>query len=570
MSEPIERQTLFRPSYVIWMSLFVVGFSCLQFVIAAGLYCAIYGTPEPYGLVTLRLPEFNKAVMWHGNIWYPVQELRRGVQGNDRLLLSFDPEKDGDCVNRIQISAPVVGMLPQGDRLWVVSANMVTLVEGKARTEIKPTRTLVRISDPFLYQNQLAVIDMGTRGPPTLLVLQNSDWVDFGTVVIPFAFKSSTIEGKTVLIPDSATSAGRSPLTDVQVISHGDQLHLFAYDGNIVIYKNGLDLAPVSALAPANETEFADLSNLAEWEIACDSPPNIYLGPESSWKASLVKGEPIVLTMPSSDQNPFRRISLFGYRRIAGAWHEFGKITVQAGVSLLVTNDGQTTYFTGQTPQIRKITDTEMLQAGSIVDTGGAGFRKPVERWRLLFQWVYWPGLLLFSAGVTRLMNVYRIASYQFGNNTVELASFMRRAMARVVDYLPFCLNYKLVQLAFGFSSQIQQSREMDSDPAWFMAKIAWMTVCQLICFLLLLSLNSWLQGRWGLTLGKWICGIRTVRSTLRPCGFLRAILRELLLIAESIASVTYIPASLMIALTSCRQRVGDKVADTIVIRKRD
>jgi uncharacterized RDD family membrane protein YckC len=73
------------------------------------------------------------------------------------------------------------------------------------------------------------------------------------------------------------------------------------------------------------------------------------------------------------------------------------------------------------------------------------------------------------------------------------------------------------------------------------------------------------LEGNWGISPGKWICGIRVIRkTTLKPPGFLRAAARLILLIADSMFN--YIPAVVLIGLTADQQRIGDFAADTIVV----
>jgi uncharacterized RDD family membrane protein YckC len=107
-----------------------------------------------------------------------------------------------------------------------------------------------------------------------------------------------------------------------------------------------------------------------------------------------------------------------------------------------------------------------------------------------------------------------------------------------------------------------------DSGPEGMMLNMVWLFVTLILTGMLYLFVNSFLQGWWGITLGKWICGIRTVRTTLRPCGFFRALLRELLIVADTLFGMTLLPVTLAIAFSSFRQRLGDMVADTIVIRK--
>jgi uncharacterized RDD family membrane protein YckC len=78
-------------------------------------------------------------------------------------------------------------------------------------------------------------------------------------------------------------------------------------------------------------------------------------------------------------------------------------------------------------------------------------------------------------------------------------------------------------------------------------------------------AVSTAMQGRTGLTPGKWCCGLRVVRSTLRPCDEARSLLRELLFPIDSLC-VLPIPAVASMLLSDGRQRWGDIAADTIVI----
>jgi uncharacterized RDD family membrane protein YckC len=77
--------------------------------------------------------------------------------------------------------------------------------------------------------------------------------------------------------------------------------------------------------------------------------------------------------------------------------------------------------------------------------------------------------------------------------------------------------------------------------------------------------------GRWGRTPGKWAMGIRVLGADLAPCGFARALLRTLLLLADGFMFMNgYLNfgfGALLIACTVKRQRLGDMAARTIVVR---
>jgi uncharacterized RDD family membrane protein YckC len=81
---------------------------------------------------------------------------------------------------------------------------------------------------------------------------------------------------------------------------------------------------------------------------------------------------------------------------------------------------------------------------------------------------------------------------------------------------------------------------------------------------LLVLAVYSYLEGRWGKTPGKWLLGIRVLGMDLRPCGFGRAFLRNLLTFVDGFFS--FLVGALLVALTENWQRLGDLAARTIVV----
>jgi hypothetical protein len=74
-------------------------------------------------------------------------------------------------------------------------------------------------------------------------------------------------------------------------------------------------------------------------------------------------------------------------------------------------------------------------------------------------------------------------------------------------------------------------------------------------------------ESRNGFTPGKWLLGIQTVRSNLRPIGLARAVVRDVMFFVDVPLLLTSIPAEISILLSNTSQRLGDRVADTIVIR---
>jgi uncharacterized RDD family membrane protein YckC len=79
--------------------------------------------------------------------------------------------------------------------------------------------------------------------------------------------------------------------------------------------------------------------------------------------------------------------------------------------------------------------------------------------------------------------------------------------------------------------------------------------------------LNVYAEGRFGITPGKWLMKIRTRNPKLRPCGLARAILRNVVRAVDFPLGLTPIPAAISLMFSETRQRLGDRIADTIVVQ---
>lgn len=84
------------------------------------------------------------------------------------------------------------------------------------------------------------------------------------------------------------------------------------------------------------------------------------------------------------------------------------------------------------------------------------------------------------------------------------------------------------------------------------------------LCGLLILVAYSYFEGRFGKTPGKWLIGISVLGTDLEPCGFGRALLRNLMTFVDGFFN--FLVGALLVALTENWQRLGDLVARTIVV----
>jgi uncharacterized RDD family membrane protein YckC len=558
MSDPTERKNVAEQPMYLFLVLALAGIIfLLQVALPLGLYYAIYGSVNPGDLITTTVPDYAHTALWKGRIWHSALTVGPNINGKGKLK-SFDPATGTFTESSIQIPFPTSGLLADGDQLWAISPNSVVQIEGDKATEFKPKHLLNPSCEPFLYDGKVAVIEMPKSGMPKLLVLQNNEWEELGTVVIPMK------------------SPARVQLNEIKVLAHDGQFHLFLTDGSVVIYRQGLELSTASALAPDNVDLAVDLNDFNDWEHVCPGTARIGLRGKDIIKVGLVDGQPVVITTPSSTTTPFRSGSLIGYRRVDGTWQKTPEQKTPGLTELMTVTDGKKTYVGGQsmvqTLRIHEIIGNEIHPTGAVVKAPVHPLQQPMQNFVFIGQCVYWPTLLLLALGLSWLMATYREPSYQFGLTTVELASITRRGIARAIDYFVYVIPVYLFVMSLGMSSQEQIAENMDKmfdfSDGGMLVQLIWLMFGSLLIQVLILVVTSLFQGYWGVTPGKWFCGIRTVRTTLRPCGFLRSLLREILILVDTLFSWTWIPAVLCIAFTGCQQRIGDLAADTIVIRK--
>ncbi len=175
---------------------------------------------------------------------------------------------------------------------------------------------------------------------------------------------------------------------------------------------------------------------------------------------------------------------------------------------------------------------------------------------------------LLPGFAIWLLMMWFTDPHYEFGIQSVRLASLGRRGLARLIDFawmtlLPLTVGWIWMRDFDWLSLAESIKLKLDHPTLHTEYHVLNTLVILLIVETLFLVV---VQGGWGITPGKWLCGLRTLRTTLRPCGLARSLVRELMLVAETFQFICWLPPMLSIALTNQRQRLGDLVGDTIVV----
>jgi uncharacterized RDD family membrane protein YckC len=160
---------------------------------------------------------------------------------------------------------------------------------------------------------------------------------------------------------------------------------------------------------------------------------------------------------------------------------------------------------------------------------------------------------------------------YEFGVQQVKLASLSWRGCSRLIDLgtigfstvvfgLLLTLNLDWLALADSLNMHIHH------PAAYWAGRVAVILAAWLV-FAVIAMLTS--QAVWGITPGKWLCRLRTVRTSLRPCGFARSLAREIVFFVDCCNFICWTPGIVSIAFSDKRQRLGDFVADTIVVDSR-
>ncbi len=179
----------------------------------------------------------------------------------------------------------------------------------------------------------------------------------------------------------------------------------------------------------------------------------------------------------------------------------------------------------------------------------------------------------------------------------VTLASFERRRTARTIDLMiagtPLLLSVVLHPNTVAWWENLKYAVSTLWAEFWFNASRFvntpdWGTVSNFrseinmiagafvsvpilpqlaaLAFVLLVAQLVW-QCRSGQSLGKWIMGIRFVRTDLKRCDWSRCLVREALLLVDGLLFLSWVPGVICMLITSKSQRIGDRFSDTIVVR---
>ena len=580
-----------KPGYLIGVVLLALVLSAPQLFIGFQLAVQAY---QFRSWVLPPLPGFGGAyqyqnllssvTFWQDKFVYVIYRSHNPVAGVfDWKFDAIDPET-GEISSPDMSLSGISGfqMMSYGDRLWLSGngpkASSYEMVDGVAQpAQFVMPRAWPHESQRFLLHGEPAFVEK-TGQNFSVSALKAGAWVNAGDVVLPSRQREWTF-GKT------RVNFGRG--TFMTCLNQGDRLHVFLYVGGSVLYRAGLDLqpfsdgfdalrqgrsgpvaaieSPVSALRAANVEVSAD-----GWQLVHDAVELRIAGHLHSGGQMLVGGQPATLILDGLDTgNPVGHL----YRFDGTKWSEsltqafpFGTNQVRAVTcrdgkkSYLVasTSTGTGHVYAVETSGIRKTNGASPQMNTAVQSLVGYGM---VPCFTLVL------GILL-GLCVWFLMWWSTKPDYGFGIQNVKLASLGRRGLARLIDFTLIVLTTTglgwLMTRGLDWLALLEAiNLHVDHPTVSIAARVASILALWLALYVLSLLI---VQGRTGLTPGKWLCGLRTLRTTLKPCGFARSLARELVFCVDACHFLCWAPGIVSIALTDCRQRLGDLVADTLVV----
>jgi uncharacterized RDD family membrane protein YckC len=557
-----------KGGYVFSIIVLTLG-SFVLYYFAAAMIAVVLNWPIRFvDVFETSIPLTDHSVMAKGKLYIPNLSMNIfNPSGSRQSLTVFDLANGESREIVIQKSPGQVDLIADESGLWGVNGSTVIRIQGSDVQETSTGTTLS--SEPiFIYQGKLATIiesqSVANDALPIshLHVWTGGAWRSEGQVLLPPSTSDKLVADETDIPAKQAKPIKFGGVVETKVVNANGQIHLFCSDGTNVLYSNQLELFP-DGTASALVTENAP-TPLPNW---------ISAGEHSEFQVGVDTQGPLLIEQKAHFQGGMKTTFSIS-RLIDGVWKQTFE-TGQSGFILesKLVSDGRTAYLVSQTLG-NKLSLAEIQSAGTKISklslkTGLVADR--LNRSAQPFWWVSFPILLIYAALITWLMNTHCSSRYDYGNTTVELAPFLRRTLAKGVDWLLIVGPIAVLQWAF-IGSQEQAQEWWTEFVSGFDLNVM---KTLLLGFLgLLLYFIIWLvalgvaEGNWGISPGKWLLGLRVVRTTLRPCGISRAILREILLVVDAVLCFGWLPAAFTITLSRFRQRVGDFAADTIVIRK--
>jgi uncharacterized RDD family membrane protein YckC len=201
------------------------------------------------------------------------------------------------------------------------------------------------------------------------------------------------------------------------------------------------------------------------------------------------------------------------------------------------------------------------IEKGSLVDP--IQFKGPFDPASMIAQMALIAvginlAFILAMFGVSAVINRFKRRTWTQDAASYEFASLFRRFIAQLLDSVLLLLPPAAAAAVFF------PFKDFPQNPFAVMLVLFSMVIYFFIGGFLYHSL---LEGLLGQTLGKKLCGITVLKADFTECTLSAGFLRNLMRLVD--AFFYYLAAAVAMAATLKWQRIGDIVAETVVVRKK-
>jgi len=456
----------------------------------------------------------SNMIYWQNNIWY-IEEVSDSQNSKQRYKYNL---------NTISIDAnakPFIAkeltnwystILSDGNILWLIDQNEVAYYKNNTINIIPVEEFLGPISKAFFYNGYPAIIEE-RLGHLALRILKNNNWET--TLFIPY--------------PKSLSNAS---IECIEIASNGKSTYLL-YSDDTYIYYNKLQ-----AKTESNNEEF--------WQPL--------MGKKDCWVPAIINDELIIFYHDNK--------IIYGIKPLTNNKEPFISFKSDYPCYTVVATDKKNDFIfiSDQNNQVIHLKNGKIISKISY-----ASKPKQLIPFAFLLLFItFYPIMLitpvLMVCLTTKFMKNYRITHYIVNTEQVRYASPLNRMLANVVDKI---LTLLIILAILGLSVTLKIIEMPDSFISLytiFLISIIMGVAASLLTF-------SYFEGKYGKTPGKLLLRIKVTDFSLKPCGFGRALLRNLLRFVDEIFFGMI--GLFLIALTDHWQRVGDLAANTIVIKEK-
>ena len=524
--------------------------------------------------------DFTHAIMWRKmfvrltiNIDKIHSTTSPGTINLNDLVLEFEDPLTGNRIgNKIPLKTGRYSAVSLDDRLFLLGSpetpETVTESYEFIDNELRPFEFIGPLNHSLvLIGGQLFRIQCPPEtAKPVVTTVESGEWTSPRKIVIPLSITPSVnrIGG---IRPDDKS---------VLCLNHGNKIFTVVRSDGKVYFRLGLPLR--SSEDPnqiqtygLNESDLADEGDTgAQWQVIQTKSNTLPISHASDF-AIIDDRLTALIVADDGSHRPVGHLCQFD----GNEWNELTAIQFPFGSQsfrLMPTGKGLAPYLVATTSSGAGF--VYRWESGEIREVPGQGLELTWLSVKNSVEEHVTHYISLVAFGLLPCLVVWVLSqwctssTYSFGIQAVRLASLGQRGLARVIDLsLLGILSYFVAK---SMLSQVNWFEVAESFSLKFVhpdiSRINQTLYVEVIVIAVASLFLVVIQGIWGITPGKWLCGLRTLRTTLRPCGIARSLVREVLLAIDSTYLLWWIPGSLAIGLTERRQRIGDLLGDTIVV----